>query len=65
MNIDDICPGLSEQPIDLQVKIVASRLHNDLEILSIMMPRDWRRHLTERVERMKERFNLLEDLLGE
>ena len=64
MNVDDICPGLSEQPKDIQTRVVASRLHNDLLMLSVMMPRDCQPHLTERVERMIKRFELLDELMG-
>lgn len=63
MNIDDVSPGLSRQPLETQIRTVASRINADLKILEIEIPRDWRNHIRNRVRRIRERQELLYGLV--
>jgi len=63
LNIDDVSPGLSRQPLETQIRTVASRINADLKILEIEIPRDWRNHIRNRVRRIRERQELLYGLV--
>lgn len=63
MNLDDITPGLSKQSLERQIRTVASRINADLQILEIEIPPDWRRHIRNRVRRIRERQDLLYNLV--
>jgi len=63
MNLNDVSPGLSRQPLETQIRTVASRINADLKILEIEIPRDWRNHIRNRVRRIRERQELLYGLV--
>jgi hypothetical protein len=63
MNLDDVSPGLSRQPLETQIRTVASRINADLKILEIEITRDWRNHIRNRVRRIRERQELLYGLV--
>ncbi len=59
MTPDDICPGLSLQPVDVQLREVIRRTLTDYEILSNEVDCSWRRHQRERLDRIGERLELI------
>jgi len=63
VNLNDVSPGLSRQPLETQIRTVASRINADLKILEIEIPRDWRNHIRNRVRRIRERQELLYGLV--
>lgn len=63
MTADDICPGLSGQPVEVQLREVIIRARADYEILSAEAGCSWRRHQRERLDRLGERLDLLERLV--
>lgn len=63
MNLDDISPGLSEQPTDIQIRTVMHSLNSDVRILRMSAPTDWRRHIADRIERIQERLEILYGLI--
>ena len=63
MNLDDITPGLSKQSLERQIRTVASRINADLLILEIEIPQDWRRHIRDRVRKIRQRQEVLFGLI--
>ncbi len=63
MTADDICPGLSLQPLEVKLREVLVRARADCEILSAEVDCSWRRHQRERLDKIGERLDLLAQLV--
>jgi hypothetical protein len=64
MTADDICPGLSDQPLDVQLREVLVRARADVELLQMTAGKEWRRHDKDRLEKLHDRLELAQDLIS-